>query len=127
MTTSSAIRTPAMLISTIKKHPALATGFKMLGGVFLLAFASQLTIPLVPVPLTFQSSAVILIAMLFGARLGAYTVLAYLAAGFCGLPVFAEFSAGPMHFVGPTAGYLAGFVPAARVMSLPAFLPLLPV
>jgi biotin transport system substrate-specific component len=84
----------------------------VLSGVLLLTFASQLSVPLVPVPLTFQSSAVILIGMTYGARYGSAIVLSYLAAGFLGAPVFANFGFGPATFLGPTGGYLLGFVPA---------------
>ncbi|MES2218804.1 MAG: biotin transporter BioY [Pseudomonadota bacterium] len=108
MTVLSTIQSP---ISNSSKFGQ--TALRIVGGVLLLAFAAQLSIPMQPVPLTFQSSAVILIAMMFGARQGALVILAYLAAGCCGLPVFANFSAGPMQFVGPTAGYLLGFLPAA--------------
>jgi biotin transport system substrate-specific component len=85
----------------------------ILSGVLLLAFASQLSVPLQPVPLTFQSSTVILIGMAYGARNGSYVILAYLLAGACGLPVFADFSGGLPKLFGPTMGYLLGFLPAA--------------
>jgi len=85
----------------------------LLGGVVVLALASQLSIPLQPVPLTFQSATVILIGMAYGPRYGASVVAAYLLAGACGLPVFANFSFGIDKFFGPTGGYLIGFLPAA--------------
>ena len=97
------------------KKDLLRKALLIAGGVLVMAFASQLSVPLIPVPLTFQSSAVILIGMTYGARYGAYVMLAYLAAGLCGLPVFADFAAGPALFAGPTSGYLLGFVPAALV------------
>jgi biotin transport system substrate-specific component len=103
-------------LSSVSKEPI--TSQKALGlvaGVLLLTFAAQLSMPLQPVPLTFQSSTVILMGMMFGSRQGSYIVLAYLTAGLCGLPVFADFSAGPAIFAGPTAGYLLGFLPAAYV------------
>jgi biotin transport system substrate-specific component len=81
----------------------------------LLAGASQLSIPLQPVPLTFQSATVILLGMTLGARLGLAAIMTYLIAGTLGLPVFADFSAGPAVFIGPTGGYLLGFIPAVLV------------
>ncbi|MDX1901713.1 MAG: biotin transporter BioY [Gammaproteobacteria bacterium] len=77
-------------------------------GIVFLALAAHLVIPLQPVPLTFQSAAVILIGMTMGPRLAAATLSGYLVAGFLGLPVFA--SGG---IPGPTLGYLIGFLPAA--------------
>lgn len=87
----------------------------ILAGVVVLAIASQIAIPLQPVPLTFQSATVVLIGMAYGSRNGSLVILSYLIAGLCGLPVFAEFSAGPTPFMGPTVGYLIGFLPAAFV------------
>jgi biotin transport system substrate-specific component len=84
-------------------------------GVFVLAFASQLSIPLKPVPLTFQSVTVILLGMAYGSRLGSYTIALYLLFGLVGFPVFAGFSSGPPVFFGPTCGYLIGFLPAAYI------------
>jgi biotin transport system substrate-specific component len=85
----------------------------ILFGVTVLALASQLSIPLEPVPLTFQSATVILIGMAYGPRYGTYVIATYLFLGACGLPVFADFSAGIAKFFGPTGGYLLGFLPAA--------------
>lgn len=90
----------------------------IVGGVFTLAVASQLVIPLQPVPLTFQSATVILIAMAFGSRYGSAVVLSYLFCGAVGVPVFAGYSAGIVHFTGATAGYLLGFVIAAYAAGL---------
>jgi len=77
-------------------------------GIIFLSLASHLIIPLQPVPLTFQSAAVILLGMIMGPRLAAATLIGYLTAGFIGLPVFAPNSA-----LGPSMGYLIGFLPAA--------------
>ena len=82
-------------------------------GVCLLAAASQIVIPLQPVPLTFQSAAVILLGMLYGSRLASFTIITYLIAGGLGLPLFAQLSSGFSVFTGATSGYLIGFIPAA--------------
>lgn len=82
-------------------------------GIVLIALSAQFVIPLKPVPLTFQSSMVVLLGMVYGMRLGVLTLLGYLIAGGIGLPVFADLSSGISPLFGPTAGYLAGFVPAA--------------
>ncbi len=82
-------------------------------GVGLLTLASQSVIPWQPVPLTLQSATVIFLAALLGPSLAASSIAAYLVLGLCGVPVFAEFSAGFHVFMGPTAGYLLGFLPAA--------------
>ena len=87
----------------------------VLSGVLLLAFAAQLSVPLRPIPLTFQSVTVVLIGMTFGLRYGTYVVAAYLIAGIIGIPVFADYSDGIAKLFGPTAGYLIGFLPAAML------------
>lgn len=84
-------------------------------GVGLLALASQCVIPWYPVPLTLQSATVIFLAALLGPSLAASAIVSYLLLGLCGVPVFAEFSSGLPIFMGPTAGYLLGFLPAVYV------------
>lgn len=82
-------------------------------GVFAMALASQVEIPLVPVPLTMQSFAVMTAGGLLGWRLGGMTMIAWLILGALGAPVFADGGAGLDHLTGPTAGYLLAFPLAA--------------
>ena len=90
----------------------------VLGGSILIGVAAQLQIllPFSPVPITAQTFAVLLIAALFGSKRGLATVVIYLLYGAIGLPVFAGGAFGIMRLVGPTAGYLAGFLAAAYVV-----------
>ncbi len=85
-------------------------------GSLLVAASAQVEVPLWPVPITGQTFAVLVIGMAYGARLGAATLAFYLAEGAMGLPVFAGFAAGPAVLVGPTGGYLVGFVFAAGLI-----------
>lgn len=85
----------------------------VLVGSFLIALSAQVTVPMFPVPMTLQTLTISLIGLAYGARLGAVTVLAYLAEGAAGLPVFAGGNAGLLYMTGPTAGFLFGFVPMA--------------
>ena len=82
----------------------------IIAGSFALALSAKIQVPFWPVPMTMQSVVALLIGLSFGARLGMLTILAYLAEGFAGLPVFAGMAAGPAYFMGPTGGYLFGFV-----------------
>jgi len=68
------------------------------------------------VPVTGQTFAVLLIGALYGSRLGAATMIAYLAEGAAGMPVFAEGRGGIWAFATPSGGYLFGFVIAAFVV-----------
>lgn len=93
-----------------KQNKLVKNALLVITGVLVLAVASQLTIPFKPVPLTFQSATVLLIALIYGARLGAATIAAYLIAGACGLPVYAELYSGlPVLLFDPTSGFLFGF------------------
>ncbi len=83
-------------------------GAVALGTVFL-ALASYIEVPMVPVPVTMQTFAVTLIGAVYGWRLGAATIVAWLVEGAIGLPVLSGGAAGAHHFVGPTAGYLFAF------------------
>ena len=82
----------------------------LLFGTGVLALASQISVPMVPVPITLQTFAITMIGVLYGWRLGALTVLAWLGEAMMGLPVLAGGGGGLAPFVGPTAGYLAGFL-----------------
>lgn len=86
-----------------------------LAGTAALALSAKIQLPFYPVPQTMQTFVVLLIGMAFGWRLGAATLLLYLAQGAAGLPVFAA-GGGLAYFAGPTAGYLVGFVVAAAVV-----------
>lgn len=80
-----------------------------------LAASSWVVAPMYPVPMTMQTFAVTLVGALFGWRLGALTVLAWLGQAAIGLPVLAGGSGGLGAFAGPTAGYLAAFPLAAAL------------
>ena len=88
-----------------------------IAGSALLAVSAKVQIPFWPVPMTMQTFVVLVIGMAYGARLGAATLGLYLAEGAVGLPVFATGS-GLGYLIGPTGGYLAGFVLAANVIGL---------
>lgn len=82
-------------------------------GTALLTMSAKINLPLPYVPMTLQTLVVLMIGATYGWRLGTATVLAYLAEGAMGLPVFAGPLGGLAPLFGPTAGYLAGFVIAA--------------
>jgi biotin transport system substrate-specific component len=90
--------------------------FLVVIGSLLLAVSAQVKIPLYPVPVTGQTLVVLLIGMTYGLRLGGATVAVYLLQGVLGLPVFAGGLFGISALVGPTGGYLGGFLIAALVM-----------
>ena len=85
-------------------------------GTALLTLSAKINLPLPYVPMTLQTLVVLLIGAAYGWRLGGITVIAYLAEGAIGLPVFAGPVGGFAPLIGPTAGYLFGFVVAAVIV-----------
>lgn len=81
----------------------------VVAGTLVLALASRIQVPMVPVPITMQTFAVTMIGALYGWRLAGLTVLAWLGEAMLGLPVLAGGASGLAPFIGPTAGYLVSF------------------
>jgi biotin transport system substrate-specific component len=84
-------------------------------GTALLTLSAKINLPLPYVPMTLQTLVVVMIGAAYGWRLGTATLLAYLAEGAIGFPVFAGPVGGLAPLAGPTAGYLVGFVAAAFI------------
>ncbi len=78
----------------------------------LIAIGAFVAIPIGPVPIVLQNMFVLLAGVLLGARWGTASVGIYLVAGICGLPVFAGGTGGIGRIIGPTGGYLIGYLPA---------------
>lgn len=95
------------------RSPALRFAVLSLIGTALLAISAKVNVWIGPVPMTMQTYVVLVLGAAFGWRLAAATVALYIAEGLAGLPVFAGVSAGPAYMMGPTGGYLAGFLAAA--------------
>ena len=92
----------------------------IIGGTLLVALSARVAFPLPfsPVPVTAQTLAVLLVGALLGSVRGGISMLLYLAQGMAGLPVFAAGGAGVAYFLGPTGGYLLGFVAGAALTGL---------
>jgi biotin transport system substrate-specific component len=89
-----------------------------IAGSLLLTLSAKTQIPFWPVPMTMQTFVVMVIGMALGPRLGVATVALYLAQGAVGFPVFAgtpEKGVGLAYMMGPTGGYLAGFLAGAWI------------
>ena len=110
-----ATATVADLMRPSEKRTAAIYDINMvIGGSLLIALCAHVKVllPFSPVPVTAQTFAVLMIGTPLGAKRGSLAVLAYLIEGILGLPVFA-YGAGPAVLLGPTGGYLIGFIPAA--------------
>lgn len=108
------------LSKAIVRSPSLLSrSLMVVGGSLFIALAAQVQVPMYPVPMTLQTLAILIVGLTYGARLGALTLVAYLAEGAMGLPVFAGGANGAA-FAGPTAGFLLGFVGMAFLAGLAA-------
>lgn len=88
-------------------------------GSAIVALAAQVSIPMMPVPMTLQTLAVLAVGGAYGARLGAGTLALYALEGAAGLPVFANFQSGlflPTGEIIATGGYIIGFILAAGLV-----------
>lgn len=106
---------PAPLHAALDRRPIAWRIGAILVGSWLLAASSWIEAPMYPVPMTMQTYAVLLIAGMAGARLSVEIVLAWLVQAAVGLPVLAGGAGGLAPFMGPTAGYLMGFLAAATI------------
>jgi len=101
------------------ERPLVRQAILVVLGSLLMWASAKVQVPMWPVPMTMQSFVVLVIGMGYGSRLGAATVGFYLMQGALGLPVFAgtpEKGIGLAYMMGPTGGYLVGFLLAAAVV-----------
>lgn len=86
-------------------------------GVTLLFLTSQISIPIEPIPITFQTVGVMLIGLAYSRGMAALIVLLYLILGALDIPIFANFTGGLQKLFGPSGGYLWGFLAAVILMT----------
>ncbi|MFC7075455.1 biotin transporter BioY [Haloarcula halophila] len=95
------------------KHISLAAVLAALTAVF--AYVS-IPVPGLPAPISFQVFGVYFAGLLLGPRWGGFSIALYLLVGIAGAPVFSNGGAGLGYVLGPTGGYLIGFLVAAVVI-----------
>jgi biotin transport system substrate-specific component len=88
-------------------------------GTLLITICAKINVPVWPVPVTLQGFAIAALAAAFGLRIGVATVALYLLEGAVGLPVFAS-GGGLAYLVGPTGGFLIGFLVMAAIIGYAA-------
>jgi biotin transport system substrate-specific component len=88
-------------------------------GTLFITLCAKINVPVWPVPVTLQGFAIATIAAAFGLRIGVATVALYLLEGAAGLPVFAT-GGGLAYLVGPTGGFLLGFLVMAAIIGYAA-------
>ena len=103
------------LLKTYTVQKVLKVFFLIFLGTMTLTISAKLRIPFYPVPMTMQTFVVIFLGIAFGYKIGLATVGVYLLEGAIGIPVFSnspEKGVGLLYFMGPTMGYLVGFLTA---------------
>ena len=95
---------------------ALRAVVQVAAGVLFLTALAQVRVQLGPVPFTGQTLGVLLLGTAYGLGLGALTTGVYVLLGTLGLPLFAGWQGGVAHLMGPTGGYLLGFVLASALL-----------
>jgi len=101
------------LTKTISNNKLVKSFLIIILGSVLLTISAKIKIPFYPVPMTMQTFMVLFLGISFGYKIGVATVMLYLLEGILGLPVFSnspEKGIGIAYFVGPTMGYLIGFI-----------------
>ena len=78
----------------------------------------SIPIPVSPVPISLTNLVIYLTVCLLGWKFGTISYLIYLLIGIAGLPVFSGFSSGFAKLLGPTGGYLIGFIPMAIIAGI---------
>lgn len=94
-------------MSTKTKEIAL---IGLMTAVLCIAGPLSLQLPFSPVPISLTNLVIYFSVYILGMRLGTISYCIYLLLGCVGLPVFSSFTGGLMKFVGPTGGYLIGFI-----------------
>lgn len=85
----------------------------------IIGILAQIAIPLpIGVPITGQTFAIGLTATILGSRYGTFATILYIAIGAVGIPVYAHLTSGFGIIVGPTGGFLIGFIPTVFVIGL---------
>ena len=95
----------------------------VIAGIAALAVAAKIKIPMIPVPMTMGTFAVLSIGAAYGMRLGLVTIIGYMLIGALGFDVFAGSSAetfGITYMMGGTGGYLVGYVLAVLALGYAA-------
>ena len=106
-------------ISTSNNQKILKNFLIVVLGSILLTVSAKIKIPFYPVPMTMQTFVVLFLGISFGYKIAVATVFVYLVEGLLGFPVFSnspEKGVGLAYFVGPTMGYLIGFIPAVIII-----------
>jgi biotin transport system substrate-specific component len=115
MTSLAPASRPLVLVDRVFPRSVVTNILLVLAGTGLVALCAQIIIPMVPVPITMQTFAVLFVGTVLGPARGAVALALYLVLGVAGLPIFAGGTSGNL-FALSSGGYIVGFVAAAVVV-----------
>lgn len=95
----------------MNKNTVQMVQMAMMTGVLCVVAPVTIPLPFTPVPITFATFILYLIATFLGAKKGTICVFLYLLLGMVGLPIFSGFSSGFIILASPTGGYAIGYLP----------------
>lgn len=104
---------PVLADALVRSRSVLSNVALVATGAAVVTAAAQISVPLWPVPVTGQTLAVLIVGVALGPWRGAASLLLYAVIGIAGLPVFANFTGGPLSVLKPSFGFVIGFIPAA--------------
>ncbi len=116
MTLATALPARSTLVDRVIPRTLLSDAALVVAGTALVAALAQVAIPLWPVPVTGQTLAVLLVGASLGAARGAASLGLYALLGAIGLPIYSDAASGWSVLVGPTGGYIIGFVLSAAIV-----------
>lgn len=100
----------ASVKTSSKVNVKMMTLTALMAAVICILGPLSLSIPVSPVPISLTNLAVYFTVYVIGMKRATVSYLLYLLLGFVGLPVFSSFTSGPAKLLGPTGGYLIGFI-----------------
>ncbi|MFH1642472.1 MAG: biotin transporter BioY [Nanoarchaeota archaeon] len=106
----SAIKHKTLYEMIFRQKNIVLEVFMVIFSVMFMAVLANIRIPIWPVPVTMQTFGVFTLAFFFGSKKGFLSVLSYILAGIVGFSVFTGYKSGMAIFLGPTGGYLIGFL-----------------
>jgi biotin transport system substrate-specific component len=115
MTSLAPASRPLVLVDRVFPRSVATNILLVLAGTGLVALCAQIVIPMVPVPITMQTFAVLFVGTVLGPARGAVALGLYLVLGVAGLPIFAAGTSGSL-FALPSGGYIVGFIAASVIV-----------
>lgn len=107
--TRSELTLPRFVSETLNEESRGINLLVIVAASMFIALSAQVAIPMLPVPMTMQPLAILLVGATLGVRRGVAATALYLLEGAAGLPVFAHGTGGFAYVFGPTAGFLFAF------------------